>query len=87
MDDDTPETTHVLHGVWYRGDHGSAIPALCRRLERERNILAEQLRGYDKHLRDCVRWTTRATELELSDEMRQAQLADLKAAESFLLNA
>ena len=36
---DTPETEHALHGVWYRGDHGSAIPALCRRLERERNRL------------------------------------------------
>ena len=35
--DDTPETTHALHGVWYRGDHGSAIPDLCRRLERERD--------------------------------------------------
>lgn len=36
---DTPETDHALQGVWYRGDHGSAIPALCRRLERERNAL------------------------------------------------
>jgi hypothetical protein len=36
---DTPETENALHGVWYRGDHGSAIPALCRRLERERNRL------------------------------------------------
>lgn len=36
---DTPETEHALCGVWYRGDHGSAIPALCRRLERERDRL------------------------------------------------
>lgn len=36
---DTPETDYALHGVWYRGDHGSAIPALCRRLERERDRL------------------------------------------------
>lgn len=36
---DTPETDHALHGVWYRGDHGSAIPALCRKLERERNAM------------------------------------------------
>ena len=34
---DTPETDDALQGVWYRGDHGSAIPALCRRLERERD--------------------------------------------------
>jgi hypothetical protein len=37
MSDETPETTNALHGVWYRGDHGSAIPALCRRLEIERD--------------------------------------------------
>jgi hypothetical protein len=36
---DTPETDNALNGVWYRGDPGSAIPALCRRLERERNRL------------------------------------------------
>ena len=34
---DTPETDNALQGVWYRGDHGSAIPELCRRLERERD--------------------------------------------------
>lgn len=32
---DTPRTDDALQGVWYRGDHGSAIPALCRALERE----------------------------------------------------
>ena len=46
---DTPETDHALHGVWYRGDHGSAIPALCRRLERERNRLREAI---EETLRD-----------------------------------
>jgi len=47
---DTPETEHALHGVWYRGDHGSAIPALCRRFERER----DQLRAENKKLRDVA---------------------------------
>jgi hypothetical protein len=42
-DTDTPETDHALHGVWYRGDHGSAIPQLCRELERERNELRKQI--------------------------------------------
>ena len=46
---DTPETEHALHGVWYRGDHGCAIPALCRRLERERNRLCEAI---EETLRD-----------------------------------
>lgn len=36
-DSPTPETDNALHGVWYRGNHGSSIPALCRRLECERN--------------------------------------------------
>jgi hypothetical protein len=52
---DTPETENALHGVWYRGDHGSAIPALCRRLERERNrmrsAIEETLRD-NAHLAD-----------------------------------
>jgi NTP pyrophosphatase (non-canonical NTP hydrolase) len=39
----TPETDFALHGVWYRGDHGSAIAELCRRLERERDGLQEKL--------------------------------------------
>ena len=39
---DTPETDHALHRVWYRGDHGSAIPALCRRLERERDAAIQK---------------------------------------------
>jgi len=37
MKTNTPETDAALQGVYYRGDHGSAIPALCRNLERERN--------------------------------------------------
>jgi hypothetical protein len=49
--------------------------------------LVEQLRGYDKHLRVCMGWTMRASELEVSSGMQEAQLADLKAAESFLANA
>jgi hypothetical protein len=49
--------------------------------------LIEQLRGYDKHLRICMGWTMRASELEVSFGMQEAQLADLKAAESFLANA
>ena len=45
---DTPETDNALQGVWYRGDHGSAIPALCRKLERERNgARSKQLRSLD----------------------------------------
>ena len=45
---DTPETDNALMGVWYRGDHGSAIPALCRKLERERNdARSKQLRSLD----------------------------------------
>ena len=45
---DTPETDNALKGVWYRGDHGSAIPALCRKLERERNgARSKQLRSLD----------------------------------------
>ena len=31
----TPRTDHALQGVYNRGDHGSAIPALCRQLETE----------------------------------------------------
>lgn len=49
--------------------------------------LIEQLRGYDKHLRVCMGWTQRASELEVSSGMRNAQLSDLKKAESFLPNA
>ena len=45
-DSDTPETERALHGVWYRGDHGSAIPALCRRLERERDRLREEIETF-----------------------------------------
>jgi len=48
--------------------------------------LVEQLRGYDTHLRVCMGWTMRASELEVSSGMQEAQLADLKAAESFLAN-
>jgi hypothetical protein len=51
MSDDTPETTNALHGVWYRGDHGSAIPALCRRLEIER----DKLRSENELLREALR--------------------------------
>jgi hypothetical protein len=46
---DTPRTDWALHGVWYRGDHGSAIPALCRQLERE-NV---KLREYAEHKATC----------------------------------
>jgi hypothetical protein len=46
--------------------------------------LIEQLRGYDKHLRVCMGWTMRASELEVSYGMQEAQLADLKAAKDFL---
>ena len=57
--DDTPETTHALHGVWYRGDHGSTIPELCRRLERERDMLANSLKtirftAVDKDIRQLA---------------------------------
>jgi len=38
----TPITDKALHGVWYRGNHGSAIPAMCRELE----IIADDLAGY-----------------------------------------
>jgi hypothetical protein len=48
--------------------------------------LIEQLRGYDKHLRVCMGWTMRASELEVSSGMRESQLNDLKAAEIFLAN-
>ena len=40
----------------------------------------------DKHLRVCMGWTIRASELEVSSGMQEAQLADLKGAESFLAN-
>lgn len=50
-------------------------------------MLASQLRGYDKHLRRCMGWTMRAYELEVSSGMQEAQLDDLKEAESFLSNA
>jgi hypothetical protein len=40
----------------------------------------------DKHLRVCMGWIIRASELEVSSGMQEAQLADLKAAESFLAN-
>jgi hypothetical protein len=40
----------------------------------------------DKHLRKCMGWTLRASELEVSSGMQQAQLEDLGAAESFLAN-
>lgn len=48
--------------------------------------LVEQLRGYDKHLRRCMGWTMRASELEVSSGMHDAQKFDLNAAESFLAN-
>jgi hypothetical protein len=47
---DTPETDSALHGVWYRGDHGSTIPDLCRRLERQRNATRKELR----HIADLL---------------------------------
>ncbi len=40
----TPRTEHALHGVWYRGDHGSSIPELCRVLEEELETLTEDVR-------------------------------------------
>ena len=46
--------------------------------------LVEQLRGYDSHLRKCMGWTMRASELEVSGGMQETQLSDLKAAEVFL---
>lgn len=39
---ETPETDAALRGVANRGDHSSAILALCRRLEIERNALKEE---------------------------------------------
>ena len=33
----TPETDRTLHGIWFRGDHGSALAAKCRELEIQRN--------------------------------------------------
>lgn len=70
---DTPETEHALHGVWYRGDHGSAISDLCRKLERERNQLrvpkteSPRLVGSSAWL--CRfgwhRWTRWATDAEI----------------------
>jgi hypothetical protein len=33
----TPETDRTLHGIWFRGDHGSALVAKCRELEIQRN--------------------------------------------------
>ncbi len=47
--------------------------------------LLEQIRQYDKHLRVCMGWTQRASELEVSSGMQQAQVADLSAAQTFLL--
>lgn len=41
----------------------------------------------DKHLRKCMGWTLRASELEVSSGMQEAQLEDLGAAESFLANS
>lgn len=52
---DTPETDHALHGVWYRGDHGSAIPALCRKLERERNELVARINEWRELSDDGLR--------------------------------
>lgn len=46
--------------------------------------LVEQLRGYDKHLRVCMGWTMRASELEVSSGMQEAQKADWKSARDFL---
>lgn len=51
---DTPETEHALHGVWYRGDHGSAIPALCRKLERERNAARAEVARLSKIIERAV---------------------------------
>ena len=33
----TPETDRTLHGIWYGGDHASALAAKCRELEIQRN--------------------------------------------------
>lgn len=62
---DTPETDHALHGIWYRGDHGSAIPALCRKLERERDALAKRIQE----------WT------DLSDYGLRLRLGEMTASE------
>ena len=62
---DTPETDHALQGVWYRGDHGSAIPDLCRRLERERNSLRNALQELVNQCRtgdDITAWWRAAVE-------------------------
>lgn len=48
---DTPETDEALRRVWYCGDHGSAIPALCRKLERERNAALEEVKRLNWLLR------------------------------------
>jgi len=79
---DTPETEHALHGVWYRGDHGSAISDLCRKLERERNQLREAIKETiqdNSHLQKRTvgssawlcrfgwhRWTRWATDAEIT---------------------
>lgn len=52
---DTPETDHALHGVYYRGDHGSAIPALCRKLERERDALVKRIQEWADLSDDGIR--------------------------------
>jgi len=74
MSDDTPETTNALHGVWYRGDHGSAIPALCRRLEIERDKLRsenELLRAANSDVRRIAEERNR-----LWEALRKIALAD-----------
>ena len=46
--------------------------------------LVQKLREYDKHLRRLMGWTMRATELEVSSGMQEAQIHDLECAEVFL---
>jgi hypothetical protein len=67
-----------------------------QRIDRARHLLPEpgpqvvgellqELRAYDKHLRVCMGWTQRASELEVSSGMQEAQLDDLASAREFLL--
>ena len=46
--------------------------------------LVQKLREYDKHLRRLMGWTMRASELEVSSGMQEAQIHDLECAEIFL---
>ena len=50
----TPETDRTLHGIWFRGDHGSALAAKCRELEIQRNQARAEIENLKEQLTEAL---------------------------------